>query len=169
MSLGELGQWLVWLGAEEGLNLDGGGSTCLWVAGEPFAGVVNHPSDNGKADHEGVRACDSVVAVWARPLDRDAAWLALPPAEAPLPVGVRFEAEVAAADPEAAAVRLVLVAPPALQPRSRLETGPDGMTRLLYTPAAADVGPQVLRLRAEVEGSRAVERELRLRVVASSD
>lgn len=158
MSLAELGQWLAELGAEDALNLDGGGSTCLWVAGEPFAGVVNHPSDNKQADHVGVRPCDSVIAVWAEPLDRDAAWLAFP-TPAPLPVGARFEAEVVAADPEGAAVKLELVAPPA---GCRLEQGPDGATRLRFTPAEA--GEVRLRVRAAVEKSRAVERELRLRV-----
>lgn len=41
MSLAELGDTLVALGASQGMNLDGGGSSALWVAGE----VVNYPSD----------------------------------------------------------------------------------------------------------------------------
>lgn len=42
----------LWLGLEDALNLDGGGSSSLWVKGE---GIVSHPSDNKKFDHEGER------------------------------------------------------------------------------------------------------------------
>lgn len=46
MSLFELASFLKWLKTEDGINLDGGGSTTLWVKGFPDNGVVNHPSDN---------------------------------------------------------------------------------------------------------------------------
>lgn len=46
MSLFELAKLLKWLGAEDAINLDGGGSTTLWVSGFPEGGVINHPSDN---------------------------------------------------------------------------------------------------------------------------
>lgn len=46
MSLFELESFLKWVGATDGINLDGGGSTTLWVQGEPDGGVINHPSDN---------------------------------------------------------------------------------------------------------------------------
>lgn len=46
MSLFELAQVLKWLGAEDAINLDGGGSTTMWISGFPDSGVVNHPSDN---------------------------------------------------------------------------------------------------------------------------
>ncbi|MEK7358172.1 MAG: ATP-binding protein, partial [Bdellovibrionota bacterium] len=48
-------------GAVDALNLDGGGSTTLWAAGEPFGGVVNYPSDNNQADHAGQRSIASVA------------------------------------------------------------------------------------------------------------
>jgi exopolysaccharide biosynthesis protein len=41
MSLAELGDALLSMGALEGMNLDGGGSSALWVRGE----IVNFPSD----------------------------------------------------------------------------------------------------------------------------
>jgi hypothetical protein len=41
MSLGELGDVLLSLGAGDAMNLDGGGSSTLWIDGT----VVNHPSD----------------------------------------------------------------------------------------------------------------------------
>jgi exopolysaccharide biosynthesis protein len=48
MSLFELAQFLKWLGASGAINLDGGGSTTLWVKGEPAGGIINFPSDNKK-------------------------------------------------------------------------------------------------------------------------
>jgi Phosphodiester glycosidase len=59
----ELGEIMDQLGCDEGLNLDGGGSTTLWGAGEPYDGVLNYPSDNGAYDHLGERACSNAVAV----------------------------------------------------------------------------------------------------------
>ncbi len=48
------------LGAQYALNLDGGGSTTMWVAGR---GVVNHPSDNGQFDADGERTVANAVVV----------------------------------------------------------------------------------------------------------
>jgi len=54
MSLAELGDLLIALGAGQGMNLDGGGSSALWVAGR----VVNYPSDPG-----GERAVGNALVV----------------------------------------------------------------------------------------------------------
>jgi hypothetical protein len=67
VTLDELGQYMSWLGCVDGMNFDGGGSTTMWVAGQPASGVVNYPSDNGEADHFGVRANANSVVVWAEP------------------------------------------------------------------------------------------------------
>lgn len=158
MSLAELGQWLVWLGAQDALNLDGGGSTCLWVAGEPWEGVVNHPSDNGKPDHAGVRPCDSVVAVWAEPLDRAVTWLAAPGPELTLRVGEPLVGEVVGADPEGQTVRLRLEGPAGA---ALAETSP-GQATLRWTPTQA--GEVTLELVAEVAGSEPARRPVRVRV-----
>ena len=48
MTLFELASLLKWLGAEDGINLDGGGSTTLWIQNFPDGGVINYPSDNKK-------------------------------------------------------------------------------------------------------------------------
>ena len=50
------------LGCRDALNLDGGGSTTLWLAGR---GVVNHPCDNRKYDHAGERAVANAVLLRA--------------------------------------------------------------------------------------------------------
>ncbi|MEP6749861.1 MAG: phosphodiester glycosidase family protein [Bacteroidota bacterium] len=50
MSLSELANILKWLQADEGVNLDGGGSTTMWINHFPNDGVVNYPSDNKKME-----------------------------------------------------------------------------------------------------------------------
>jgi exopolysaccharide biosynthesis protein len=50
MSLFELAGFLKWIKAGDAVNLDGGGSTTLWVRGYAEGGVVNHPSDNRKME-----------------------------------------------------------------------------------------------------------------------
>jgi len=58
MSMTELTKISLWLGADAALNLDGGGSTGLYVKD---LGIVNHPSDNKKFDHEGERKVANVI------------------------------------------------------------------------------------------------------------
>lgn len=58
MSLKEAAYLAKQLGLKEALNLDGGGSSALWVCTE---GVVSYPSDNRKFDHEGERRVSSVI------------------------------------------------------------------------------------------------------------
>ena len=52
MSLEELQKTISWLGAKHLINLDGGGSTTMYIKDK---GVVNYPSDNKKLDHFGER------------------------------------------------------------------------------------------------------------------
>lgn len=61
MSLFELSSVVRWLRCKDAINLDGGGSTTLWVRGQSENGVVNYPSDNKKWDHEGQRKVANVV------------------------------------------------------------------------------------------------------------
>lgn len=63
LSLPELQKVMRWLGCYEALNLDGGGSTTMYTAGYPNNGIVNHPSDNNRYDHEGQRPVSSIVMV----------------------------------------------------------------------------------------------------------
>jgi exopolysaccharide biosynthesis protein len=66
MSLYELASVLKWLKADDGINLDGGGSTTMWVNGQEDGGVVNHPSDNKKmmksADYKPGMDLDNLAA-----------------------------------------------------------------------------------------------------------
>ncbi|MCF3111874.1 phosphodiester glycosidase family protein [Niabella sp. CC-SYL272] len=58
LSLGELQKIMRWLNCSSAINFDGGGSSTLWTRKR---GVVNHPSDNKKWDHEGERPVANVL------------------------------------------------------------------------------------------------------------
>lgn len=63
MSLEELQKTLRWLGASDILNLDGGGSTTMYIYNAPENGIVNHPTDNRKFDKEGERRVANIIMV----------------------------------------------------------------------------------------------------------
>ena len=67
MSIAEMCDLLLYLGAEQALNLDGGGSSTLYIS-EPYKGsnIVNYPSDNRKFDHQGERHISNHIGVYAR-------------------------------------------------------------------------------------------------------
>ena len=60
MSIDELTELARSLGLTEALNLDGGGSSTLWVLP---AGVLNHPCDNRRFDHVGQRIVPNAIVV----------------------------------------------------------------------------------------------------------
>ena len=61
MSLPELTQLLKRFKCIQGINLDGGGSTTMWVRSK---GVVNHPSDNKQFDHFGERKVANALLIY---------------------------------------------------------------------------------------------------------
>ena len=63
LSLTELQQLLHWLGCRDALNLDGGGSTTMYLNLGDYQGVINCPSDNGRFDHAGERGVSNAVMV----------------------------------------------------------------------------------------------------------
>ena len=60
VSLSELSFLMQNLNCKEAINLDGGGSTTMYVAGK---GVVNMPCDNKKFDHEGERKVSNILFI----------------------------------------------------------------------------------------------------------
>ena len=60
MSLMELQQYLATLNCLHAINLDGGGSTTMWIKGK---GVVNHPSDNKQFDTQGERPVANIILI----------------------------------------------------------------------------------------------------------
>jgi exopolysaccharide biosynthesis protein len=63
MTLAELTDLFISLHCRDAVNLDGGGSTTMWISGKPFEGVVNMPCDNKKFDHEGARAVSDILII----------------------------------------------------------------------------------------------------------
>ena len=60
MTIAELTDLSARLGLVEALNLDGGGSSTLWVLPQ---GVISHPSDNHRFDHEGQRIVPNAIVI----------------------------------------------------------------------------------------------------------
>ena len=60
MSIPELAELAKALGAENAINLDGGGSTTLWMKD---GGILNYPCDNRRYDHEGERSVSNIIYV----------------------------------------------------------------------------------------------------------
>jgi exopolysaccharide biosynthesis protein len=60
-SIRELQSIMRLLGCVDAINLDGGGSTTMYIKDQPFNGVVNYPSDNKKWDHEGEREVANAI------------------------------------------------------------------------------------------------------------
>lgn len=63
LTLSELELVMRWLGCSDAINLDGGGSSTMYVQGKPSGGVVNYPSDNRQHDHEGQRPVSNAILV----------------------------------------------------------------------------------------------------------
>jgi exopolysaccharide biosynthesis protein len=63
MTLDEISEFMILLHCKDAVNLDGGGSTTMWISGEPYNGVVNMPCDNKKFDHEGERAVADILII----------------------------------------------------------------------------------------------------------
>jgi exopolysaccharide biosynthesis protein len=63
LTIAGLTDLMISLGCTDAVNLDGGGSTAMWIRGKPFRGIVSMPSDNKKFDHEGERAVADILIV----------------------------------------------------------------------------------------------------------
>ncbi len=50
----------------DAMNLDGGGSTTMYIRGQPYDGIVNYPTDNKKYDHTGERKVANILAIIRR-------------------------------------------------------------------------------------------------------
>lgn len=61
LTLGELEKIFRWYGCQSAMNLDGGGSTTMYIKGQPDNGIVNYPSDNKLFDHQGERAVSNII------------------------------------------------------------------------------------------------------------
>ncbi|MBR4506405.1 MAG: phosphodiester glycosidase family protein [Bacteroidales bacterium] len=64
LSLPELERIMLWMGCTDAINLDGGGSSTMYVQGRPNDGIVNYPSDNRRHDHEGQRPVSNAIVIY---------------------------------------------------------------------------------------------------------
>ncbi len=60
MTLTELTVLARLLNCKDAINFDGGGSTTMYIKGQPENGVVNYPSDNKLFDHAGERSVNNI-------------------------------------------------------------------------------------------------------------
>lgn len=63
MSIKEFAQLFKSLKCTIAFNLDGGGSSTMWIKGQPDNGIVSHPTDNKKFDHYGERKVANAVVI----------------------------------------------------------------------------------------------------------
>lgn len=63
VSIPELAHLIRILGGKDAINLDGGGSTTLWLSGAPDNGIVNYPCDNKRFDHRGERMVPNILYI----------------------------------------------------------------------------------------------------------
>ncbi len=63
VNIPELAHLIRILGGKDALNLDGGGSTTLWLSGAADNGIVNYPCDNKQFDHVGERKVPNILYV----------------------------------------------------------------------------------------------------------
>lgn len=64
MSLEELQSIMRWLGGEYSINLDGGGSSTMYIKGFSDNGVINHPTDNKFFDNKGERKVANAILLY---------------------------------------------------------------------------------------------------------
>lgn len=63
LNLTELADIFRWYGSQKAMNLDGGGSTAMYISSQPDNGIVNYPSDNKLFDHAGERAVSNIIYI----------------------------------------------------------------------------------------------------------
>lgn len=63
LTLFELQKLMKWLGCKDALNLDGGGSTTLFVNYNNQSEIINFPSDNNRFDHAGERKVSNAILI----------------------------------------------------------------------------------------------------------
>jgi len=66
LSIPEFAEVMLSLGCEYAINLDGGGSTTLYIHNQNENGIVSYPSDNKQFDHKGERKVANILYVRKR-------------------------------------------------------------------------------------------------------
>lgn len=66
LTIPELALVMRWAGCVDAANLDGGGSSTMFVKGAGENGILNHPSDNGRFDTAGQRRVANAILLMPR-------------------------------------------------------------------------------------------------------
>jgi len=135
------------IGASDAVNLDGGGSTALYVAGATPSGVVNYPSDNGATEsptHAGSRAVSGGLFVFAPPYNHPPRFTSAPVLDAQAGAPYAYDADALDLDVDDTLT-------------FRLDAGPPGATVdangvLSFVPVAD--GPPAVRVVLTVSDDR---------------
>ena len=131
------------IGLDNAVNLDGGGSTTMWIAGATPSGVVNYPSDAGPETptHDGSRPCSGGFFVLAPPYNHPPRFQTEPVTDAQAGASYSYDAD---------AIDLDVTDTISYS----LELGPDGMSIdpdtgvVSYAPTAASAPSADVTLRA---------------------
>jgi Phosphodiester glycosidase len=84
------------VGLADAVNLDGGGSSTMWIAGATPNGVVNYPSDGGNSEdatHPGARGVSGGWFVFAPPYDHPPRFTTVPPGAAAVGTPYVYDAD----------------------------------------------------------------------------
>jgi hypothetical protein len=84
------------IGARDAVNLDGGGSTTMWIAGATPNGIVNYPSDATTPEdptHPSARPVSGGFFVHAPPYNHAPRFQTQPPLDAALGASYRYDAD----------------------------------------------------------------------------
>lgn len=114
MSLPQLATWSVALGHVDTVNLDGGGSTTVWLRDATPNGVVNYPSDAGDVEtaaHGGSRGVSGGFFVFSEPKKHAPIITTLPPLSTALGADYAYDVDAYDRNPLDVLSHALVVAP----------------------------------------------------------
>ncbi|MBI4701266.1 MAG: phosphodiester glycosidase family protein [Deltaproteobacteria bacterium] len=145
MSLDELAAFAASaeIGLAEGVNLDGGGSTTMWILGATPSGVVSYPSDAPQEDqkHPGSRPCSGGLFVLAPEYNHPPRFQTEPPTEAEAGKSYLYDADAIDLDVNDIVTFALLVGPEGMS-----VDAPSGLVQ--YAASAASPPSAAVTLRA---------------------
>jgi len=139
------------VGLVDAVNLDGGGSSTLWIAGATPNGVVNYPSDGGNSEsatHPGARGVSGGWFLFAPPYNHPPRFQTVPPGDGAVGIPYLYDADAIDLD-----VNDVLTFRLDAAPAAATVDAASGVVQLL--PAAGD--PPVVGLTLVVSDGRGGE------------
>lgn len=156
VNLTNFGTYMTWLNCTQGMNYDGGGSTSLWIKGQPFNGIVSYPSDNSTADHLGARKVANGFGIFAQPYNNPPRFKSVAVLQANEGVLYKYDADAIDID-----VNDNLVFSLTESPNGMLINSSSGVVQ--WTPSYFDKGNKTIKI-AVTDGTNIVTQEYSLNV-----